>query len=334
VTFSVTAPDDILLPEHCGYLLQQYFSGAFDMGLWDLSQPQWLTTNRQVVDWYNRVALAHGKLVGKQTRQGFQVLHACFDEYKNLLSLQDPRLVIYTINAVFTTRDFPEIVQMLLKHTQNLSRIMYSTYHPLHQIIALLSKMGQGRLMECARHLVNCQVDALQKYLPLNNDFFKSVIISTTRSLAINGLIDTESAEASLLTLPTTQNDAHRITVALAQIFESARRYKDAQRIINKMLETVDSDNHLPILVAYDTLFYVCSQEGDDKTIRETSHRRIKFCLKAFGPKNEWTLDAVTDLERHLRDVGDCEAADKVFAEYGIPMVDLTDGIGELDIKT
>lgn len=334
VPFSVTAPEDMLLPEKCGFLIRQYFSGAFDLGIWNLTQPQWLTTNRQVVDWYNRVSLAHGKLASGQTKQAFKVLHACFDEYKTLLSLQDPRLVIYTLNAIFTSRDFPEIVQTLLKHAQNLSRIMYTTYHPLHQIIALLCRMGQARIMDNARHLVDCQVASLQKHLPADNDFFKSVAISAQRTLAVNGLIDPDAAEASLLALPTSAVDAPRIAVSLAQIFCSAGRYRDARRVIERMLATVDPGNHLAIFVAYDTLFYVCSQEGDDATIRELSHRRIRFCLDAFGPRNEWTIDAASDLERHLRANGDAAAADRVFAEYGIRMKDVTDGIGELDLKT
>jgi hypothetical protein len=327
--FPLTPPEDLKAPEECGYHVHNYFANAFEEGMWQLQNPDWLPSNRRIVDWYNRVALARGTLSGGHTKKAFGILQTIFDEYKELLTTQDPRLILYTWTAMAILSEFPEIANVLLKYMYNLSRVVHPSSHPLHQVLSQLYHMGLTKTMENARHLFECQIAMFQKYLPPDNLFLSSVSVFSTKTLVVAGLMDTEAAETALLSLPPVEDHTNRIPMALAHIYGVGNQYEKARRIINDLLET-KLENPRTIAGAYDTLFYICFQEDNDEQIRSASHRRISFCLEAFGPSNEWTVDAASDLANHLRKVGDIEAADAVFSNYGVQ--ELSEAISELQI--
>ncbi|KAI0124780.1 Clr5 domain-containing protein [Xylariales sp. AK1849] len=329
--FPLTPPEDMKAPEECMLHISHYFAGAFDMGLWKLSDPDWLVSNRRLIDWFNRIALARGTLAGGHTKQGFQLIQTSFDEYKDMLLLQDPRLILYSCTALFLLMEFPEVVDVLLKYMSDLSRIVQGPLHPLQQLIAQLHQMGKSKMVENGRHIFECQIAMFQKYLEPDNAVLRSVTVFAARNLAVARLIDTNAAESSLRALPMNLDHNGQVRMALAQVYGVGGRYLEARRIANELL---DSAVHPRTKAgAFDTLFYICREEGDDELIRDTSHRRIKFCLETFGPRNEWTVDAGTDFETHLRETGDIGTADRVFKDYGIQMDELADGVAELQLN-
>lgn len=327
--FPLTPPEDLKAPEECGYHVHNYFSNAFEEGMWQLQSPDWLPSNRRIVDWYNKVALARGTLSGGHTKKAFGILQTCFDEYRELLTTQDPRLIIYTWTAMALMGEFPEIAEVLLKYMYNLSRIVHRSTHPLHQVLGQLYHMGMAKIMENSRHLFECQIAMFQKYLPADNLFLSSVSVFSTKTLVIAGMMDADAAETVLLSLPPVEDHTNRIPMALAYIYGFSKQYDKARRIVNELLET-KLENPRTIAGAYDTLFFIAFQEDSDEQIRIASRRRISYCLEAFGPSNEWTVDAASDLANHLRKVGDVEAADAVFSNYGVQ--ELSEAVSELTI--
>lgn len=331
--FPLTPPPDLRYPEECQFHITRYCEGAFEKGMWELETPSWMETNRSIVDWFNRIALARGALAGGHTQQGFKLLRISFDEYKDLISAQDPRLMLYTTVAIFLLVGYPEIVAMMLKYIANLSKIMSGPGHPLHQIMATLERMGLTAMMDNARLIFDAQIAEFGKYLSPENQVLQSMAVFAIRNLAVTGLIDTDVAEAKIRVFPRGgKGDNGRISMALAQILMMGARYSEARRVCNELLES-GIDRTRTLAGGFDTLFLICRLEGNEENIRDASMRRISFCLRTFGPESDWTVDACSDYEKYLRDIGDTEGADKVFPEFGVEMDKLTAGVAELEIK-
>ncbi|KAI1860354.1 uncharacterized protein JN550_011506 [Neoarthrinium moseri] len=329
--FPLTPPADLRYPEEAGYHIQNYFAAAFGQGMWTLEDPEWLTSNRHVVDWFNRIALARGTLSGGHTKQGFKLLQRCFDEYRDMLVTQDPRLMIYTCVAIILLVSYPEVINMLLKYIANLARIIHGPSHPLHQFWSQLQHMGLIKLLENARTLFECQVAEFGRYLAEDNPFMQSITVFSTRYLAIARLIDSDTAERQLRKLPR-DGDNGRLSMALGQIQAAGGKYAEARKTILDLLDS-PIDRVRTKAGAYDTLFLISRMEGKEDLVRDASAKRITFCLETFGPKNEWTIDAASDYETFLRELGDTAAADRVFSDFGIQMDKLTEGVKELEIK-
>lgn len=331
--FPLTPPPDLRYPEECQFHITRYCEGAFEKGLWELETPKWMETNRSIVDWFNRIALARGALAGGHTQQGFKLLQICFDEYKDLIINQDPRLMLYTTNAIFLLVEYPDVVAMMMKYIANLSKIMQGPLHPLHQIMASLERMGLTTMMEYARLIFNAQISEFERYLPKDNEVLQSMTVFAIRNLAVSGLIDTEVAEAKLRVFPRGgKGDNGRISMALAQVLMMGARYSEARKICNELLES-GTDRARTLAGGFDTLFLICRLEGKEEYIRDASIRRINFTLKTFGPESDWTVDACSDYEKYLRDIDDIEGADKVFSDFGVYMDKLTEGVMQLEIK-
>ncbi|KAH8202140.1 hypothetical protein TruAng_003718 [Truncatella angustata] len=329
--FPLTPPADLLYPEECSFHITRYTAGAFDKGIWALDSPEWLNTNRAVVDWFNRMALARGALAGGHTQQGFKLLQLCFDEYKDMIVAQDPRLMLYTTVALFLMVGYPEVIAMFVKYISNLSRILQGPFHPLHQIMASLDQMGFAGMQENARAIFDAQLSEFEKYLPPNNQVLQSMFVFAIRNLAVSGLIDIGVAEAKVRALPR-DSDNGRVGMALAQVLMMAARYSEARDTIEELLAT-HMDRVRTIAGGLDTLFLICRLEGNDELIRDASYRRISFASKTFGAGSDWAVDACSDYEKYLRDIGDNEGADHVFSNFGVEMTELTKGVKELEIK-
>ncbi|KAI4593165.1 hypothetical protein KJ359_010089 [Pestalotiopsis sp. 9143b] len=329
--FPLTPPADILYPEECSFHIQRYCAGAFENGIWALEAPGWLNSNRSVVDWFNRMALARGALSGGHTQQGFKLLQLCFDEYKDMILTQDPRLMLYTTVALFLLVGYPEVVSMLMKYITRLSKILQGPFHPLHQIMAALDQMGLDKMQDNARLIFDAQISEFERYLPPENEVLQSMAVFSIRNLAVTGLIDTDVAQAKLQALPRNADNG-RISMATAQVLMMGGRYKDARYTVEELLAS-GTDRSRTIAGAFDTLFLICRYEGEERLIRDASNRRINFCLKTFGADNDWTVDACSDYETYLREIGDKEGADRVFSDFGVRMENLTKGVAELEIK-
>jgi hypothetical protein len=330
--FPVTPPPDLRYPEECSFHIQRYCAGAFEKGIWALDTPDWLNNNRSVVDWFNRMALARGALAGGHTKQGFKLLQICFDEYKDMIMKQDPRLILYTTVSLFLLVGYPEVVAMMLKYIANLSRILQGPFHPLHQIMAAIDQMGLPKMQDNARLIFDALIAEVKKYVEPGNEVLQSMTIFSIRNLAVTGLIDTDVAEAKLLDFSASKFDNGRIQMALAQVQMMGGRYSEARRTVEGLLSS-GIQRERTLAGGYDTLFLICRFEGKDDLIRDASYRRINFCLKSFGPGSDWTVDACSDYETYLRDVGKTEEADQVFATFGVEMDKLTEGVNELQIK-
>lgn len=329
--FPLTPPEELKYPEECSFHITRYCAGAFEKGIWALDSPEWLNINRGVVDWFNRIALARGALAGGHTQQGFKLLQLCFDEYKDMIMVQDPRLMLYTVTAIFLLVAYPEIIDMFMKYISNLSRILQGPFHPLHQIISSLEQMGFSKMQEYARIIFDAQIAEFERYLSPDNQVLQSMAVFAIRNLAVSGLIDTDVAEGKLRTFPR-DNDNGRISMALAQVLMMGARYSEARRICEELLAS-GIKRERTLAGGYDTLFLICRLEGKEDLIRAASIRRINFCLETFGAKADWTVDACADYEKYLRDVGDNTTADNVFTDFGVQMEKLTEGVEELEIK-
>ncbi|KAK9425987.1 putative Clr5 domain-containing protein [Seiridium unicorne] len=329
--FPLSPPPDVRYPEECSFHISRYCAGAFEQGTWMLDSPEWLNSNRNVVDWFNRIALARGALAGGHTQQGFKLLQIAFNDYKDMIVAQDPRLLLYTSVALFLLVGYPEVVAMFLRYVSNLSRIIHGPYHPLHQIMATLDQMGLNMMQENARLIFDAQVSEFQRYLAPGNTFLQSITIFAIRNLAVAGLIDTDVAESKLRAVPR-EGDNGRISMALSQVLMMGGRYSEARRICEELLAS-GIDRTRTIAGGYDTLFLICRLEGKEEMIRDASNRRINFCTETFGPSSDWAVDACSDYEKYLRDIGDNEGADQVFNKFGVQMESLTEGVAELVIK-
>ncbi|ETS73273.1 hypothetical protein PFICI_14878 [Pestalotiopsis fici W106-1] len=331
ILFPLTPPADLYYPEECSFHIQRYCAGAFEKGIWALETPGWMNTNRSVVDWFNRMALARGALSGGRTQQGFKLLQLCFDEYKDMILTQDPRLMLYTTVSLFLLVGYPEVVSMLMKYITRLSKILQGPFHPLHQIMAALDQMGLEKMQDNARLIFDAQIAEFARYLPPENEVLQSMAVFSIRNLAVTGLIDTDVAQAKLLALPRSADNG-RISMATAQVLMMGGRYKEARQVVEELLAS-GTNRSRTLAGAFDTLFLICRYEGEEQTIRDASNRRINFCLETFGTDNDWTVDACNDYETYLREIGDVEGASKVFSSFGVNMERLTEGVAELEIK-
>lgn len=329
--FPLTPPPELRSSEEAGFHVQRYYAGGFDRGQWaGATQPGWMATNRTVVDWFNRVALARGTLSSGHTKRGFQLLQLCFMEYKEILVTEDPRLMIYTLIGIFLLREYPEVVAMLLKYISNMSRILLGPGHPLHLMWAQLQQMGLQTLMENAKHLFECLVDEFQKNVESDNELLLAITVFGVRNLVLAGLMDVGSAERQLLSMPS-KGDNGRIPMALAQIYGVNGEHAKSLVIIEELIRT--SDRVRTRAAAFDSLFLITRMVGNRDDICAASERRIAFCIETFGPNSDWACDAGGDYEGYLREIGETERADRLFTDFGIQVDKITEGVQELQIK-
>lgn len=177
------APDGLLFAERSLFYARHYISSTFSTGLWTLSQ----STDTSLLDtecvkldrWYNNFGPGLDLLHAGKINQAFEIFMKCFAGIEDIITPQDPRVVIYicqqAIRLMWYDQQGRKLSQTLLKYVSGLCRKLFNTRHPLFIIMDQMSRMSNFEFAKAIPTMMECYFDHLEPFLDHSSTAFRFV---------------------------------------------------------------------------------------------------------------------------------------------------------------
>lgn len=339
--FPLPSPDYLRIPEESISTMRTYVGGAVSSGLWDLD-PAVVLKSGPHFGFYNLGRTATRLLKSGQTKQGFQVLHNCFHDYKALLSAQGPLLYLYTYVVALTFADeYPDLYATFLRYVTDLTCIVHASCHPLHTLFGNMLRMGP----EALRYNVVSMFQAYIRLCQLTRD--------SIAMLDVEGFISMHFGQLKLHSLDVTEKrlrsmivrlDPHRHIDVMEAIRVDARddlaatltkmgRYDEATAIVKESLHSRILPQY-PLLEssAYRNLFAIARDTGRQEEAVRAGHRMVKFASSHWELSDNKAMTPFTEFVAYLHKINKDELADQLDKGFHAAMDKISRDIEVLDL--
>lgn len=154
---SLAGADDLYRTEGCLYHLQSHIVNLFDKKLFNSNTAPVSRITSLYTEWYHASIVAQGALRFGRTAEAFRVIQPFFDQYQDVLLIQDPRLFGCTSAlAALISPAGPELGIAMLKYAQQMAETIHGPFHPYCQALRSLAAMSwPERQAACATLLVS-----------------------------------------------------------------------------------------------------------------------------------------------------------------------------------
>ncbi|KAI4602377.1 hypothetical protein KJ359_009619 [Pestalotiopsis sp. 9143b] len=154
---SLAGADDLYRTEGCLYHLQSHIVNLFDKQLFNSNTAPVSRITSLYTEWYHASIVAQGALRFGRTAEAFRVIQPFFDQYQDVLLIQDPRLFGCTSAlAALISPAGPELGVAMLSYAQQMAETIHGPFHPYCQALRSLAAMSwPERQAACATLLVS-----------------------------------------------------------------------------------------------------------------------------------------------------------------------------------
>ncbi|XXG93943.1 hypothetical protein Hte_000193 [Hypoxylon texense] len=186
------APDGLRLPEECMQIVHSYVGGAFDASLWQRTPDKELVFPQRGKNWLDPVSSARQLFVNGFMDQGFHMVKITFDGYGEVMSRQDPSLLVETCLALGALlQSGPGLGESLLNYSFGLSRIVFGPRHPLHLLFARLRNADPAEINKFIGLVMQSYLQALL----LNSQLKPTYLATLYRAMLNSDFIEVETAQ-------------------------------------------------------------------------------------------------------------------------------------------
>ncbi|KAK8133434.1 hypothetical protein PG984_005446 [Apiospora sp. TS-2023a] len=324
----IRTPDSVREPEQRSPALQKIVAFGFESSFWQRTPGGRIEPCAAINSWYRKTLLVNRALQYGRMQLGFRLMQQCFDDFTALMRNHHPYLWIYIHRvALELAEQSPEAAQSFARLACNLSQALN---HPAG--IALdptlspeleSNRLTEGNLIiaknisEFYRHLLMKEV-GLDSYDPRDDPRF-----ATARNAHYELASDVELGYSAM----------HRVTKLCPQVtprpnppqVEDIRRkeyhawrtyyngyYEDAAQLMREMSRPElieDIDQYPDALFSYYETDALLSRNRpnldgdfqDQEASLGACRTLIDFSTHEYGLASLQTIDALTDLETHLR---------------------------------
>ncbi|KAI1495775.1 Clr5 domain-containing protein [Biscogniauxia marginata] len=157
------APDDLKAAEDSFHFIRVYIAGCNDSGLWETAGGQKITPMEIEDDWMQMLNGATILLEGGFTNHGFRLLSHWFGQYKELLRLGHPLLIIDTCWVVrYLVEHRKDLLGAFTDYVSEVSQTTLGSNHPLSSFFSIVKKAGLTEATPCLATFVQCYLKTAQ----------------------------------------------------------------------------------------------------------------------------------------------------------------------------
>lgn len=337
------APDGLRLPEECMQIVHNYVGGAFDASLWQIGPDNGLMFPQRGKNWLDPVSSARQLFINGFTEQGFRMIKVTFDDYRDVMTRQDPGLLVEACIALGALlQSGPGLGESLLNYSYGLSRIVFGPRHPLHLLFARLKDANPSEINKFIGMIMQSFLQALQRqsnlkptYLAtiyramLNSNFMEA---HTARKVMQSLLDDLEavSSPGSPTTHENLKKDIDLIQHHVSWLSNLHNKPTESRAAAKTVVEARGKDPRLLRFSAYNMLRTLPTSYavGAEEAI-EMLYQSLAICEEEFGRCDNATVTTLATLQRFLRRVGRVEEADVVKKDFETRWDEVVDGMSK-----
>lgn len=358
------APDGLRLPEECMQIVHSYVGGAFDASLWQRTPDKELVFPRRGKTWLDPVSSARQLFVNGFQDQGFHMVKITFDDYGEVMSRQDPSLLVETCLALGALlQSGPGLAESLLNYSFGLSRIVFGPRHPLHLLFARLRNANPAEINKFIGLVMQSYLQALllnsqlkPTYLAtlyramLNSDFIEvetaqrcmkdllddleaaSVSSSSPESADSSGTSsNSPSSGSSSSSADPLQKDIEMLRYHVSWLLNLHNKPTEAAAAAQTLVETRGKDPRLARFSCYNMLRTLRTSHavGTEEAI-DMLYRSLDICEEEFGRSDNATVTLLATLQAYLRRAGYVDEADSVRKDFEIRWDEVVDGMAKM----
>ncbi|CAJ2501097.1 Uu.00g039500.m01.CDS01 [Anthostomella pinea] len=335
------SPDSLRLPEECLQIMQTYIGGSDDAHfMWETNPG----CPNLVTEWYSQIVIAKNLLVNGLTAQGFSMVSACYERYREMLQLQHPLLVVDTAIAMFKLSAVGmggrELADGFVSYAAEMAQIVLGACHPLTLLFRRFRRAGWAGLTVYISNLVQYYLRAARIASRFDTELG---VLHIYPKLVYYGLVDVEAAKtfyrsalAKLATDPdrTGQGERRRGTqqarCSMAWMHFYDGRCADAVAVVEGVIFDA-REGEVDPLVEIDCcqlLECIARQRGDYGWAIDMLYRGIPLrddgdTKAAFRESHRKIARRLPYLESLLRRVGRLEEADVVRKRFDDGWIEL-----------
>lgn len=333
--YSIESPQDLRVIERWMALVGNYVPAAFEMGLWKQLPGGTFVMNQDLIAWYNRTRTYSFGLLSGDTRQAFRAIGTCLDEYKDMMTSQDPLLILFTLHSLLPVgrTQNADIVLSVFKYMRDIARIVHPRSHPMRLMMEHLFQIGLEKIAENSG-------DFLRPYFKLMCTVLGPHVAPLAESFAViaraNGTHDPdELAMAGLSTVEIINQLAscsetlafEILGLRLTRAWNLLRRglLACAQETTAEVLASPEASRY-PIVIAscHQINLHIFILEGNHERVLESAHAWVAYSIEHFGLASYVTIDALGSLESYLWKVGDDQGANQAFRKLAVATDELS----------
>ncbi|KAI1374111.1 hypothetical protein F4677DRAFT_179924 [Hypoxylon crocopeplum] len=359
----IEAPDSLRLPEECMQIVHSYVGGAFEAALFQLTPENELVFPRRGKTWLDPVSSARQLFVNGFTQQAFHMLKITFDDYKDVMTRQDPSLLVETCLALGALlQSGPGLAESLVRYACKMSRIVFGPRHPLHLLFMRLNTASPSDIAKFTSMIMQSYLQAVQLTSRLKPTWLATIY----RAMLNSGFIETQAAQAYMEELladlkestsppsssssasssPSSQagsspgrDDALRKDVELLQYHLSwlvnlHNKPTEAAVAAQTLVETRSRDARLARFSCYNMLRTLpTSHDVSDGEAVELMYRSLEICEAEFGRNDNATVTLLATLQTYLRRVKRVAEAERVRRDFEVRWDEVVEGMGRLNTQ-
>ncbi|KAI0514909.1 hypothetical protein F5B22DRAFT_608888 [Xylaria bambusicola] len=304
-------PTDFKVPHDCMNILRGYITGSVEAGAWRI------TPTAPVPDaftWAHYIATSQGLIAHNRTREGFDLLNLCLEQYKSHLRNPDPFFWLATYKAALLlgSRN-TQMGDMFIKYASELTSILLPPSHPFNRVWSRIKLTGLQGLQQHATALFESYLSVWKEQVGLLPNDQNSLVqmafvfIQLQCSGMLSHPFGREALAAMMAALSNSVSGQFLLQEArfrMACLFLEQGRLSEADTWIGQIFEWIDSVqdssgdefDHLRCKCLW-ILFEIKDREGDIDQATQIGRSLVDFCYAVYGPTHLQTIDAISALE-------------------------------------
>ncbi|KAI1429856.1 hypothetical protein F5Y12DRAFT_341345 [Xylaria sp. FL1777] len=319
-------PIDLKVPRECMHILKNYIASSVESGAWQVASTAPVP---DAFTWAHYVATSQSLIAHNRTREGFDLLNICLDQYKSHLRNPDPFFWLATYKAALLLgSQNMNLGQMFLKYASKLTSIVLPPNHPFNYVWSRINITGLEGLQKHAAVLFESYLSVWKEEVGLLPDDETSLVqmAFVFIQLQCSGMISYSFARQALEAMVSSLSGSvfsqfllQEAKFRMACLCLQQGKLTEADTLTREILAWIESVqeptreqfNHLQCKCLW-TMFEIKDREENIEEATQIGRNLVHFCYTTYGPTHLQTIDAISALENFHTRNNDTHAAQEV----------------------
>lgn len=341
--FSLSSPEDWRIVEQSKLAMRHYIMGGYESKLW-VRDPKVILGKDDLDNllweqgYFPYLLLKEGK-----TAQAFHALQSYFNKCRSTLRTQSPYVFLYTYFVAFTYAErFPDVSRVFISYVRNLVAILYPGRHPLRTLMDNLWYIGPSRIKDSSRPMVEGLLEAFHHEFCAGSVVTGSMVPFMYPVLVYEKQVESSVAEEKIRNSVTLMEETQEAPfmdemlsgkISLAFLLRIQGKFVETRQVFNEMLAyPADLMSALTQAFILESMVHLVLELDEHDEIILVLNNLVRCNHREFGPDDNRTGQALSNLETYLRKTGDVETAEQVRHDFDAVMDQICGDVGELTL--
>lgn len=326
---SVTAPDSLRLPEGCVRAILDFTTSRFDTETWKFSDEE-AECEDSLCEWSNKTLVATETIQRGNTKAGFRMLQICLQQYRSLVLSGHPLLFHKSLGAMFYLSQVgPDLAACFVRYAASLCSIYLGDRHPLTRLFVVLRSLDLPKIRQYARVLLQAECDIFLDRFGTENKYVAVIRVLNSRVFQKFGVIPLSVATTLISSIRDkmaediphwTLNYVIWAQLELVYTYVNNKDFIEADAALQYVGNCLEAQPDELDFWSKTHYYMLRAQVMENLGLRDVAAEmykaRLNVCLGYFGRENRHTARALGDLERHYRNGGEVETAERLRLDF------------------